>query len=205
MKQFISKSILIVFSVCLVHALAAQTSSKDKWTTKKSDRWLKQKEYLNGWKVEPDKSINAQEFAWQYHQNKKYWDEAFAFLQSHDLKSLAKGRYSIDTNFVYATVTEDASKDFDKTNWESHRRYVDLQYVIDGEEKIGIFPVAKAQVIKPYDENKDVANYVADGPLSSATPQSFFLFFPTDAHRPNITPGGNKVVKKIVVKIRAAE
>jgi len=60
-------------------------------------------------------------------------------------------------------------------------------------------------VIKPYDENKDVANYVADGPLSSATPQSFFLFFPTDAHRPNITPGGNKVVKNIVVKIRAAE
>ena len=205
MKQIISKSILLVFSICLVHSLSAQTSSKDKWTTKKSDRWLKQKEYLNGWKVEPDKSINAQEFAWQYHQNKKYWDEAFAFLQSHDLKSLAKGRYSIDTNFVYATVTEDASKDFDKTNWESHRRYVDLQYVIDGEEKIGIFPVAKAQVIKPYDENKDVANYVADGPLSSATPQSFFLFFPTDAHRPNITPGGNKVVKKIVIKIRSAE
>ena len=185
-------------------SLLAQTS-KDKWTTKKSERWFKQKDYLAGWKVEPDKSINIQEFAWQYHQNKKYWDEAFAFLQSHDLKTLAKGRYPIDSNFVYATVTEDPSKDFDKTSWESHRRYVDLQYVIDGEEKIGVFPVVKAQLIKPYDEGRDVANYAADGPLQSATPVVFFLFFPTDAHRPNITPGGNKVVKKIVVKVRAAE
>ena len=204
MKQFLSKTILSLFSLILMLSATAQTS-KDKWTSKKSDRWLKQKEYLNGWKVEPDKSINTQEFAWQYHQNKKYWDEAFAFLQSHDLKTLAKGRYSIDTNYVYATVTEDPSKDFDKTSWESHRKYVDLQYVIDGEEKMGVFPVVKAQVIKPYDENRDVANYVADGPLFSATPQSFFIFFPTDAHRPNITPGGNNVVKKIVVKIRAAE
>jgi len=204
MKKLIGIVVIFLILNCFSSNTLAQ-SSKDKWTTKKSDRWLKQKEYLNGWKVEPDKSINAQEFAWQYHQNKKYWDEAFAFLQSHDLKSLAKGRYSIDTNFVYATVTEDPSKDFDKTSWESHRRYVDLQYVIDGEEKMGIFPVVKAQVIKPYEENRDVANYVADGPLYSATPQSFFIFFPTDAHRPNITPGGNKVVKKIVVKIRAAE
>jgi len=204
MKTIIRRASLIISISCLSMGLLAQ-SSKDKWTTKKSDRWFKQKDWSNGWKVEPDKSINIQEFAWQYHQNKKYWDEAFKFLQSHDLKTLAKGRYPIDSNFVYANVTEDPSRDFDKTNWESHRRYVDLQYVIDGEEKIGVFPAVKAQLIKPYDENKDVANYVADGPLQSATPQVFFLFFPTDAHRPNITPGGNKVVKKIVIKVWAAE
>ena len=182
----------------------SSSSSKEKWTTKKAEKWFKQKEWANGWKVEPDKSINIQEFAWQYHENKKYWDEAFAFLQSHDLKSMAKGKYPIDSNFVYATITEDPSKDMDKTSWESHRKYVDLQYVIDGEEKIGLLPVAKAQVVKEYDETRDVANYVGDGPLQDATPAAFFLFFPSDAHRPNITPGGNKVVKKIVIKIRTA-
>ena len=112
------KILLALFFTSLSMSLLAQ-NSKDKWTTKKSERWYKQKDYLGGWKVEPDKSINIQEFAWQYHQNKKYWDEAFAFLQSHDLKTLAKGRYPIDSNFVYATVTEDPSKDFDKTSWES--------------------------------------------------------------------------------------
>ena len=205
MKTTLKISLLSLFIVSTICTSAQSTSTKQKWTTKKADKWFKQKEYLNGWTVEPDKTINIQEFAWQYHQNKKYWDEAFAFLKSHDLRTLEKGKYPIDSNFVYATVTEDPSKDMDKTNWESHRKYIDLQYVIDGEEKIGVFPVAKAQVTKPYDENKDVANYAADGPLQTATPAAFFLFFPTDAHRPNITPGGNKVVKKIVIKIRAAE
>jgi len=198
-------SVLVLLSVLTIQTFAqSSTDSKEKWTTKKADKWFKQKEWTNGWKVEPDKTINIQEFAWEYHTNKKYWDEAFAFLASHDLKSMPKGKYPIDSNFVYATITEDPSKDVDKTTWESHRKYVDLQYVIDGEERIGVFPVAKAQVEKEYDETKDVANYIADGPLQTATPAVFFLFFPTDAHRPNITPGGNKVVKKIVIKIRSA-
>jgi biofilm protein TabA len=202
----ITVSTLVIISSCIIStSLHAQSSSKEKWTSKKADHWFKQKDWLNGWTVEPDKSINIQEFAWQYHQNKKHWDEAFAFLKSHDLNSLTKGKYPIDSNFVYASVTEDPSKDMDKTSWESHRKYIDLQYVISGEEKMGLLPVVKAQVIKPYDENKDVANYVGDGPLQTATPQSFFIFFPTDAHRPNITPGGNKVVKKIVIKVTAAQ
>jgi YhcH/YjgK/YiaL family protein len=205
MKTILKIILLIVLTISALPVWAQSSSAQEKWTTKKAEKWFKQKDWLNGWTVEPDKTINIQEFAWQYHQNQKYWDEAFAFLKSHDLKTLAKGKYPIDSNFVYATVTEDPSKDMDKTGWESHRKYVDLQYVIDGEEKIGVFPVAKAQVIKEYDETKDVANYAADGPLQTASPTVFFLFFPTDAHRPNITPGGNKVVKKIVIKIRAAE
>src|ERR1700730_3464237 len=205
MKKIFRLLIMLITLSFLVADLQAQNVSKDKWTTKKAIKWFKKKDWLNGLPMEPHTSINVQEFAWQYHQYQKYWDEAFAFLKTHDLKTLAKGKYPIDSNFVYASVTEDPSKDFDKTSWESHRKYIDLQYVIDGEEKMGIFPAAKAQVIKPYDENKDVANYVADGPTYSATPEAFFIFFPTDAHRPNITPGGNKVVKKIVIKVKAAE
>src|SRR5256885_2610102 len=197
MKKIIALCMGFLFFIG--HSMQAQASKK-KWTTKKAERWFKKKDWLQDLKIEPSSTINIQEFAWQYHQNQKYWDEAFSFLKTHDLKTLAKGKYPIDSNFVYASITEDPSKDFDKTTWESHRKYVDLQYVIEGEEKMGIFPAIKAQVIKPYDENKDVANYVADGPLYSAKPDAFFIFFPTDAHRPNITPGGNKVVKKIVIK-----
>jgi len=204
MKTTLKISLLSLFIVSTLCTSGQSTSTKQKWTTKKAEKWFKQKEWANGWTVDPDNTINIQEFAWQYHENKKYWDEAFAFLKSHDLKTLAKGKYPIDSNFVYATVTEDPSKDMDKTTWESHRKYIDLQYVIDGEEKIGVYPVAKSQVEKEYDENRDVANYLADGPLQTATPAVFFLFFPTDAHRPNITPGGNKVVKKIVIKIKSA-
>jgi biofilm protein TabA len=45
----------------------------------------------------------------------------------------------------------------------------------------------------------------AKGTIYSATPGTFFIFFPSDVHRPSITPGGNKVDKKLVIKVQAAE
>ena len=145
-----------------------------------------------------------QEFARQYHSNKAYWDKAFAYLKNTDLNKIAKGKYPIDRENVFASVTADSSKDFDKTNWESHRKYIDIQYVINGKEIIGLYPVSKATVTREYDEKRDAANYSAGGKLYPAKPGTFFIFFPSDAHRPNITPGGNKVVKKIVIKVKYA-
>ena len=194
---------IVLFSVVLFSFLMqanAQTANK-----KEAKKWFKKKEWLSGVPLQPSKSIDAQEFYRQYHANKTYWDKAFAFLKEHDLSTLASGKYEIDGENVFASVTESPSKDFDKTNWESHRNYVDLQYVIEGKELIGVNPVAKSVVTHPYDEKKDAANYTADGKIYEATPGTFFIFFPTDAHRPNITPGGNKVVKKLVIKVRAAE
>jgi biofilm protein TabA len=183
----------------------AQKNAPERTSKHKAKKWLKKGEWRNGLQLQPHKSVNAIEFAYQYSRNKDYWDKAFAFLRTHDLNKIEKGKYPIDGDNVSASVTADSSKNFDKTNWESHRKYIDLQYVISGEEKMGVWPVAKATVIKPYDEKKDVANYSAEGKFYAATPASFFLFFPSDAHRPNITPGGNKVVKKIVLKIKAAD
>lgn len=48
-------------------------------------------------------------------------------------------------------------------------------------------------------------NYSAKKKLYSAIPETFFIFFPADAHRPNITPGGNQIVKKNVIKVKFSE
>ena len=63
-------------------------------------------------------------------------------------------------------------------------------------------PVASATVIKPYDAGRDAANYNAEGKFYIASPGEFFLFFPGDAHRPNIKVDGYDTVKKLVIKIR---
>jgi beta-galactosidase beta subunit len=90
--------------------------------------------------------------------------------------------------------------------------------VILGDEEMGKWPVAEVtSVTKPYDEAKDVANYTAPGKFYVIPAGTFIIFFPGEAHRPNIKPGGhkakkivipgangNKVVKKIVIKVRAA-
>ena len=202
MKKLFLSALYFGTSFLFMTAVAQNTNE---WTKNKSKKWFKEKEWLGGLELKPHKTVDVQEFARQYHLNKSYWDKAFAFFKNTDLNKIAKGKYPIDGENVYASVTADSSKNFDKTNWESHRKYIDIQYVINGEEKIGVYPVSKATVTKEYDDKKDAANYSADGKLYSATPGTFFIFFPSDAHRPNITPGGNKVVKKIVIKVRVAE
>jgi biofilm protein TabA len=162
-------------------------------------------EWKNGLNLKPHPSINKVVFAVQYHKNKAGWNKAFAFLRDSDLTKMKPGKYVIDGDNVYATITEGPEKTFDQSAWESHRKYTDLQYVIAGKEKIGVAPVETATVIKPYNDKTDGANYTADGQFYIAEPGTFFLFFPGDAHRPNIKVDGYEVVRKIVIKIKVVE
>src|SRR5919205_1538517 len=198
-KIFLLASLLFSFS--LVH-LSAQSTNND-WSKHKAKKWFKKKEWLNGLDAKPHSSIDFVQFAKQYHLNQAAWDKAFAYLKNTDLKTLSNGRHVIDGNNVYAIVTEAPTKDYDKTAFESHRKYIDLQYVITGEENMAKAPLASVTVSKPYDEAADIAYYTGEGKIYTVPAGTFMLFFPTDAHRPNITPGGNKVVKKIVIKIKA--
>lgn len=197
------KKLLFSFLIIIFYGFYQQTKAQSTTSKKENQKWFKKQEWLGGLKLQPHSSVDVQEFARQYHANKKYWDEAFAFLKNHDLTKLAPGKYPIDGENVYASVTEDPTKDYDKSKWESHRKYIDLQYVISGEEKIGVTPVADVKVTEPYNEEKDVAHYSGPGKLYIAKPGTFFIFFPGTAHRPNITTGGNKADHKIVIKIRS--
>ena len=199
-----SCSLLIVFILFFTSSLFAQQAT-DSWTNKSAKKWFNKKEWLNNAHLNPHQSINKKELARQYQINKLYWDKAFIFLATHNLDSLPKGKYIIDADNVTASVTEDPSKNFENTTWESHRKLIDVQCIISGNEKMGVNPVANSVIIKEYDDKKDVANYTADGKFYVAGAGEFFIFFPSDAHRPNITPGGNKLVKKLVIKIKAAQ
>jgi YhcH/YjgK/YiaL family protein len=183
--------------------MVVRQTGKD-WTEKDAKKWVKSKEWSNGLKVNASSSVNAVEFAKQYHANKAYWDKAFEFMRDKNLKDLAPGKYVIDGDNVYATITEAPSKTFEQSAWESHRKYIDLQYVVTGQEKIGLSPLSETTVTAPYDDSKDIAHYTAKGKFYTATPDEFFLFFPNDAHRPNILVDGYDVVKKLVIKIKYA-
>jgi biofilm protein TabA len=199
MKRFFLISIML-FSFGLSHLSAQSTTGS--WSEHKSKKWVKKKEWLNGLSIKPHSSIDKIQFAKQYHLNQTAWDKAFPYLKNTDLKTLANGRHVIDGDNVYAIVTEAPTKDYDKTAFESHRKYLDLQYVITGEENMAKAPVTTVTVNKPYDEAADIAYYTGEGKIYTVPAGTFMLFFPSDAHRPNITPGGNKLVKKIVIKIK---
>ncbi len=191
----------LILCVVIGSLACAQTRSKTSQTRSQAEKWFQQKVWLHGLALQPHKSIDALEFARQYHLHQSLWDSAFAFFAHNDLQTLPKGKYPILGDSVYASITEDPTKDYENTQWESHRRYADIQYVIRGEEKIGECPLSKAVVTQAYDAKNDIARYNATGKQYLARPGTFFIFFPADVHRPNITTGVQKVDKKLVIKV----
>jgi YhcH/YjgK/YiaL family protein len=191
-----------IVAIAIVFTFAGKVSAQTD-SLKMAQDWLKSKVWAKGLNIDVYSDINALEFYRQYHKDKAMWDKAFAYLaDAHKLDTLKAGMYPIDGKNVYASITEGPEKTEETARWESHRKYIDLQYVIRGKEKIGVAQVSTAIVINPYDDARDAANYTANGKYYIATPVVFYLFFPSDAHKPNIHVDGYDTVKKIVIKIR---
>lgn len=205
---FFSFPLLIMVSICCFNYKTVEQDYKSMYTKKTSpesiskrkvNKWIKGKGWSNGISQVPHASVDKEMFYKQYHANKAIWDKAFRFMKDNDLGQLKPGKYPIDGDHVYASVTESPNKEFEATKWESHRKYVDLQYIISGKEKMGVADASKAKVIKEY--TPDVMNYETEGMFYTGEPGEFFLFFPNDAHRPNIKVDGVESVKKLVIKI----
>ncbi len=154
--------------------------------------------------IKAHSSINRKEWAKQYRQDKVLWDKAYEFLGRKDLAALKPGKYPIDGENVFATISENPSKEFKVSEWESHRKYQDIHYVITGRQQLGITSPDQLTVREPYDEKRDVIFYndTGKGKYYTADPGVFFICFPTDAHRPDIRAEGCEKAKKVVIKIR---
>lgn len=133
--------------------------------------------------------------------------EAFSFLSRPDLSTLAVGNYDIDGERIFALVQDYETRPRSAGLWESHRDYLDIQYTVSGNEKIGVAPLGALAVDVPYDPKKDVILYIentqAEGTQEIPMPPGMFaVFFPQDLHNPKIDHGKTSKVRKIVVKIK---
>ncbi len=125
---------------------------------------------------------------------------AFEFLKTTDLGALAPGRHVIDGDRIFVSIDRTEGRGEDGARLEVHRRYIDIQYTIEGGELIGWMPLARGTSPDgPFDETKDVG-FFADRPFTwvSVPAGSFTIFFPHDAHAPL---AGRGLLKKAIVKI----
>jgi YhcH/YjgK/YiaL family protein len=126
--------------------------------------------------------------------------QAFGYILSTDLQALAAGHYAIDGKDLYVIVSEYATKPSVQGTWEAHRRYIDLQYMIRGTERIGYSPISR---MKPgaYDADKDCMFLEGSGDFLTLRKGDFMVLRPDDAHMPGIAVEGPSPVKKAVFKI----
>lgn len=89
--------------------------------------------------------------------------------------------------------------------FESHRRYVDLQVVVSGGERMEAAGAAALAVVQPYDEAKDLIAYADTDEASVLRVRAgeAVVFWPEDAHMPSLAAGEPELVRKIVVKVPA--
>ena len=199
MKSLLKLSvILVLFSITQCQS----PSHPSQWSDEKLNDWFETGQYLNGLQLIPDPSIDRLSFAIHYYDHKETWDKAFAFLKNTDLANIALGRIELG-NEMYATVSEYSPKDRDSALFEVHKKYIDIQWIISGEELIDIAQLKDMTITKPYDSENDIAfGTVPDYSELKTTPERFYIFFPADAHRPALKAGNDSAsVRKIVVKV----
>ena len=198
------KNSLLILIVMATLSGCSGSSDPSAWSAQKIDTWFEKGDWLNGWQVKPDQSVNRKAFAVSYFKNKERWDKAFIFLKTNDLTALELKRHDIDGDNLYAPVSEYLTKNEEDARYEAHQKYIDIQYVVSGKELIGVAPMSqKKDVLEAYDSTKDIEFLtVTGGENLPALPDRFFIFFPDDAHRPGLKDGENSPVRKVVVKVK---
>ncbi|HVI49530.1 MAG TPA: YhcH/YjgK/YiaL family protein [Chitinophaga sp.] len=128
--------------------------------------------------------------------------KAFEYLATTDFNTLEKGRYEIDGANIFAIVNEYDTVDASGEQMEAHRKHIDVQYLVKGEELIGHDFLQQQVPSKAYSEEEDYMLF-AEKPafFTKLMPHYFAIFFPTDLHMPNLTAEKTTAVKKVVIKI----
>jgi YhcH/YjgK/YiaL family protein len=118
--------------------------------------------------------------------------------------NIQDGRFEIEGNDGYAMVQSYMTDAPENKKLESHRRYIDIQYIVSGKEAIGWLPAGGLRVMTPYSDENDVIFFHSAESISPLilAPGMFAVFYPSDAHRPGCFLDKPKPVRKIVIKVK---
>ena len=128
---------------------------------------------------------------------------AFEYIRNADLTSLAPGHYPIEGEQLFAIVEHVPGRTRAEAQLEAHRRYIDIQLVLEGVDEMGWKPLSDCrEPVSDYSAERDI-QFFRDAPASwiATPPGAFCIFFPEDAHAPLVSAGRiRKVVLKIALK-----
>lgn len=139
-------------------------------------------------------------YAYNYYNISDNLKYGFEWLKSNDLEAIEPNKYILDNN-IYANVQIYNTKS--DAEFEGHRKYIDIQYIIEGAELIGLTQIDKCKVTKNYNIENDIEFYEKNALAQYYELQKgdFMVLFPNDIHKPSININGEKKVKKVVIKV----
>lgn len=129
------------------------------------------------------------------------FQKAFEFLKTADFDKLGTDKIEIDGENIFALPEKYITKNPEEGVWEAHRKYIDIQYMVDGTENIGYVLIDYLDELEDYNEVKDMELLKGEGDYMLINAGEFAVFFPDDAHMPGLKVEENEEVYKVIVKI----
>ena len=126
------------------------------------------------------------------------------YLMDTDLISKPAGIYELQGRDLYVQISDIETAPKEERSPEVHRKYVDVQYLVEGKEKIGVsVDTGNNKTIGEYSGEKDVLFYQeCENEFEIImVPGSFAVFFPNIVHRPGCEVEGASKIRKVVIKI----
>ena len=125
----------------------------------------------------------------------------FDYIETHDLAAMECGRHDIDGDNIFVNVQELELRPYEDARLELHRKYIDIQLLLRGEEEHFGWSEKKdcLEPVADFDEEKDV-QFFTDTPQCFYTVREgqFSILCPEDGHAPML---GKGAVKKCIFKI----
>lgn len=131
-------------------------------------------------------------------------NNALEYLNSIDIYKIEKNKKIIVNDDFYYTVQEYETKLVEQCKFESHRKYIDIQIIVNGEELMQIADISRLYIQEEYDGEKDVMFWKTPDQVMSVTLKQgdYIVLYPENAHRGAIKCGKETKVLKIVGKVR---
>jgi YhcH/YjgK/YiaL family protein len=129
------------------------------------------------------------------------FEKFFTYLRTLEMSQFDEGTVELDGRDLFVISASMDGKKPEEAVLEAHRKYIDIQLLLEGEERIGWKSLEDAEEESgPYDVEKDLIFY-KDQPddYIGLKPGQFAIFFPEDLHAPAVSNGN---IRKMIVKVR---
>ena len=126
------------------------------------------------------------------------------YLKANDFVNMEPGVYELQGKDLYAQVFDAETGSIEEKKPESHKDYLDIQFLVSGEEKLGFTPYSEKYEVEEYIKERDLIFYknVENEGFVHAVPGCISVFFPCDIHRPAVAANNPMTIRKVVIKIR---
>ena len=129
--------------------------------------------------------------------------EALEIVKRYLSEDLPDGQRAVDLgDELFANVLTYETKAPESSVFEVHKKYIDIQYIVKGEEVIEVAPIQTEKKLVEAKEENDVWFYESATQPVILKEGDFMVLYPSDLHLPGKAVNNPQNVLKVVLKVR---